>query len=139
MFALLDLIFPFVKGLLGDGLVQSYLKHKQGMAASANEAEKVRIQADVNMAAFELQRRDKQKELQIAELPFSEMRRAKALLMWSVALYWFGRFMIEVLGLGDYNVVIHPLSDDMDVVSKMILAYLFLDGTIKRVIGTPHA
>ena len=135
MFALLGLIFPFVKGLLGDGIVQSYLNHKKDLAATANAAEKVRIQADVNMAAFELTRRQAQKELQIAELPYSEMRRAKALLMWAVALYWFGRFMIEVIGLGDYGVIIHPLSADMDVVSKMILAYLFLDGTIKRVVG----
>jgi hypothetical protein len=85
------------------------------------------------MAAYELERRKAQRDLQIAELPYSEMRRAKALLMWSIALYWFARFMIEVLGLGDYNIAIHPLSADMDAVSKMILAYLFLDGTIKRV------
>jgi hypothetical protein len=133
MFALLGIVFPFLKSFLGEGIVQSYLNHKKDLAQTANEAEKVKIQADVNMAAYELERRKAQRDIQIAELPYSEMRRAKALLMWSIALYWFARFMIEVLGLGDYNIAIHPLSADMDAVSKMILAYLFLDGTIKRV------
>lgn len=135
MFSLLGIVFPFLKSFLGEGIIQSYLKSKNDALALATDERKAALQADVTMASYELERRKAQRDLQIAELPYSEMRRAKALLMWAVALYWFGRFMIEVLGLGDYNVVIHPLSVDMDVVSKMILAYMFLDGTIKRVTG----
>lgn len=135
MFALLGIIFPFLKSFLGEGVIQSYLKSKNDALALATDEHKAAIQADVNIASYELQRRQAQRDLQIAELPYAEMRRPKALLMWAVALYWFGRFMIEALGLGDYGVVIHPLSVDMDVVSKMILAYMFLDGTIKRVVG----
>ncbi len=135
MFALLGLVFPFLKSFLGEGVIQSYLKAKNEQLASANELEKSKLQADVNMASYELERRQAQRDLQIAELPYQSMRWPKSLLMFSVAIYWFGRFMIEVLGLGDFGVVIHPLSPDMDVVSKMILAYLFLDGTIKRVVG----
>lgn len=135
MFALLGIIFPFLKSFLGEGVIQSYLKSKNDALALATDEHKAAIQADVNMAFYELQRRQAQRDLQIAELPYAEMRRPKALLMWAVALYWFGRFMIEALGLGDFGVTIHPLSVDMDIVSKMILAYMFLDGTIKRVVG----
>jgi hypothetical protein len=135
MIALISLIFPFIKGFLGDEIVEKVLKHREAVAASANEASKIQAETDVKFAGYELERRQAQRDLQIAELPYTEMRGAKALLMWAVALYWFGRFMIEVLGLGDYGVTIHPLTTDMDVVSKMILAYLFLDGTIKRVTG----
>lgn len=135
MFALLGIIFPFLKSFLGEGVIQSYLKSKNDALALATDEHKAAIQADVNIASYELQRRQAQRDLQIAELPYAEMRRPKALLMWAVALYWFGRFMIEALGLGDFGVTIHPLSVDMDVVSKMILAYMFLDGTIKRVVG----
>ena len=135
MFALLGIIFPFLKSFLGEGVIQSYLKSKNDALALATDEHKAAIQADVNIASYELQRRQAQRDLQIAELPYAEMRRPKALLMWAVALYWFGRFMIEALGLGDFGVTIHPLSVDMDIVSKMILAYMFLDGTIKRVVG----
>ncbi len=134
MLALVGLLFPFLKSFLGEGVIQSYLKAQNEKLASANELEKAKITADVNMAAYELQRRQAQRDLQIAELPYAEMRRPKALLMWAVALYWFGRFMIEALGLGDYHIVIYALSPDMDIVSKIILGYMFLDGTIKRVL-----
>lgn len=132
---MLALLFPFIKSLLGDGIIQSFLNHKKDLAASANGAEKVRLDAEVSMAAYELKRREAQKELQIAELPYSEMRRAKALLMWSVAIYWFARFMVETLGLGDYGVVINELSPTMQAVSLTVLGYMFIDGTIKRVTG----
>lgn len=135
MLSLIGLFFPFIKGLLGENIIQSYLKAKNDALVLASDERKAGIQADVTMASFELQRRAAQRDLQIAELPYAEMRRPKALLMWAVALYWFGRFIIEVLGLGDFGVVIHPLTADMDIVSKMILAYMFLDGTIKRVTG----
>jgi hypothetical protein len=135
MLAIIGLVFPFLKSFLGEGVIQSYLKAQNEKLASANELERVKITADVNMAAFELKRREAQRDLQLAELPYAEMRRPKALLMWAVALYWFGRFIIEALGLGDFHIVIHPLSPDMDLVSKMILGYMFLDGAIKRVVA----
>ena len=135
MFALIGLLFPFIKSFLGENIIQSYLKAKNDALVLASDERKAGLQADVTMASYELQRRAAQRDLQIAELPYAEMRWPKSLLMFSVAIYWFGRFMIEALGLGDFGVVIHPLSADMDVVSKLILAYLFLDGTIKRVVG----
>lgn len=49
MFALLGLVFPFIKGFLGDGLVEKYLNHKKDLAASANEREKMNLDADVRV------------------------------------------------------------------------------------------
>ena len=130
---LLDLVFPFLKSFLGEGIIKSYLDAKTTQMTSAAEVDKVWIGAQVSAAEFELKRRQAQRDLQIAELPYAEMRRPKAMIMFAVSIYWFGRFMIEALGLGDYHVVIHDLSPTMDTVSKLVLAYMFLDGSIQRI------
>ena len=133
MFALLGLVFPLVKGLLGDGLVEKFLNHKKELAASANEREKMNIDADIKVLEFELERRKAIKELQIKEYEHPFMWWPKFLLMLFVCLYWAGRFMVKFTGLNDFNVAIAELSDTEAVVSGMVLAYMFLGDKIERV------
>lgn len=134
MFALLGLIFPLVKGLLGDGLVEKFLNHKKDLAASANEREKMNIEADVKVLEFELERRKAIKELQIREYEHPFMWWPKFLLMLFVCLYWAGRFMVKFTGLNDFNVAIAELSDTEAVVSGMVLTYMFLGDKIERMV-----
>lgn len=133
MLGLIGILFPFLRSFLGEGVINSYIHAQTERMNSASEVDKVWIKAQVDAASFELKRRQAQRDLQIAEMPYASMRWPKSMIMWAVALYWFGRFMIEALGLGDYGVVIHELSPTMDVVSKTVLAYMFLDGSIQRI------
>jgi hypothetical protein len=48
MLAILGLIFPVIKSFLGENLIEKMLAHKQALAASANERERVNIDADVS-------------------------------------------------------------------------------------------
>lgn len=132
MFALLGLVFPLVKGLLGDGLVEKYLNHKKDQAASANEHEKMNIDADIKVLSFELERRKAIKELQLKEYEHPFMWWPKFLLMLFVCLYWAGRFMVKLTGLNDFNVAIAELSTEEAVVSTMVLTYMFLGDKLTR-------
>jgi len=133
VFALLGLVFPLVKGLLGDGLVEKFLNHKKELAASANEREKMNIEADVKVLEFELERRKTIKELQLKEYEHPFMWWPKFLLMLFVCLYWAARFMVKLTGLNDFNVAIADLSDVEAVVSTMVLTYMFLGDKIERI------
>jgi hypothetical protein len=135
MFALLGLVFPFIKGFLGDGLVEKYLNHKKDLAASANEREKLNIDADVKVLEFELERRKAIRDLQLKEYEHPFLWWPKFILMLFVCLYWAARFMVKLTGLNDFNVAIAELSDVEAVVSSMVLAYMFLGADLKRAIG----
>jgi hypothetical protein len=135
MFVLLGLVFPFLKSFLGEGVIQGYLNHKKDMAASANEAERVRIQADVNMAAFELDRRKAQRDLQLKEMEHGYLWWPKFLIMMSVALYVLARFTVKTWGLNDYHIAVADLDTWEAGIASAVMAYLFLGGEIKRMIG----
>lgn len=132
---MLALLFPFIKSLLGDGLVQSYLNHKKEVMASANEAEKVRIQADVNYAQFELDRRKAQRDLQLKEMEHGYLWWPKFLIMMAVAVYVFARFAVKTWGLGDYGIAVADLDTWEAGVASAVTAYLFLGSEIKRMIS----
>ena len=134
MLLLLTTIFPFVLKLLGDNTVGKILDAHNAALASANESEKNRLQANVNLAQFELQRRQAQRDLQISEMKYASMRWPKSMIMYAVAIYWFLRFMVEAFGLGDYGVVIHELSITMNTVSLTVLGYMFLDEPAQKVL-----
>lgn len=134
MFALLGLVFPFIKGFLGDGLVEKYLNHKKDLAASANERERMNIEADVKVLEFELERRKAIKELQLKEYEHPLMWWPKFIIMMSVAFYWFVIFMHSTLGLGDFNIVIPDLTPAQEVVSSLVLGYMFLGDKIERMV-----
>jgi len=131
--AILGLVFPLVKGLLGDGLVEKLLNHKKDLAASANEKERMNLDADIKVLGYELERRKAIKELQIKEYEHPFMWWPKFLLMLFVCLYWAARFMVKVTGLNDFNVAIADLSDTEAVVSGMVLTYMFLGDKIERI------
>ena len=57
MLALLGLVFPLIKSFLGENLIEKMLAHRQALAASANERERVAIDADVKVLGYELERR----------------------------------------------------------------------------------
>ena len=133
MLAILGLVFPLVKGLLGDGLVEKMLNHKKDLAASANEKERMNLDADIKVLGYELERRKAIKELQIKEYEHPLMWWPKFMLMLFVCLYRAARFMVKVTGLNDFNVAIADLSDTEAVVSGMVLTYMFLGDKIERV------
>jgi hypothetical protein len=132
---LLGLIFPFVKSFLGEGLIQKYLDHKKDVMASANEAQKNVLNADVRLAEFELQRRQAQRDLQIKEMEHPWLWWPKFLIMLSVALYVLARFTVKTWGLADYHIAISDLDTWEAGVASIVMAYMFLGGEIKRMIG----
>ena len=132
MFALLGLVFPLIKGLLGDGLVEKFLNHKKDLAASANERDRINIEADVKVLEFEVKRRETIKELQLREYEHPFLWWPKFLIMMAVAFYWFATFMHVTLGLADFGVLIPDLTPPQDAVSVMVLAYMFIGSKLER-------
>jgi hypothetical protein len=134
MFAILGLVFPFLKAFLGDGIIEKMLNHKRELAASANERERMNIEADVKVLSYELERRKTIRDLQVKEYEHWALWWPKFLIMMSVAWYWFCVFMHATLGLADFAIVIPVLTPAQEIVSSMVLGYMFLDGAIKRVV-----
>lgn len=134
MLGLLGIIFPFVKGFLGEGLVQKYLTHKEALAASANEMEKASLDADIRMASFELQRRQAQRDLQLREMEHPFMWWPKMIIMSVVALYVAARFSVRILGLDDFMIEVKPLDPWEEWVAGLVMAYLFLGNKIERLL-----
>ena len=134
MFALLGLVFPLIKGLLGDGLVEKFLNHKRMAAETASAREKMNLDADVRVIEAELARRELIKELQLKEYEHPYLWWPKFLIMMAVAFYWFATFMHVTLGLADFGVLIPDLTPPQDAVSIMVLAYMFLGQKIERMV-----
>ena len=134
MFALLGLVFPLIKGLLGDGLVEKFLNHKRLAAETANAREKMNLDADMRVIEAELTRREMIRELQIKEYEHPYLWWPKFLIMMAVAFYWFATFMHVTLGLADFGVLIPDLTPPQDAVSIMVLAYMFLGQKIERMV-----
>src|SRR5436190_10824301 len=134
MFAILGFIFPFIKSFLGENLVEKMLAHKQALAASANERERVELDADVKVLGYELERRKAIRDLQIREYEHPFLWWPKFLLMLFVCLYWAARFMVNLSGLDDFNVAIAELSQTEAVVSSLVLGYMFLGNKIERMV-----
>ena len=134
MFGLLGLVFPLVKGLLGDGLVEKFLNHKKDLAASANEREKMILDADIKVLEFEVKRRETIKELQLREYEHPYLWWPKFMIMFSVDFYWFAVFMHATFGLSDFGVVIPELTMAQESVSIMVLTYQFIGHKIERMI-----
>ena len=134
MFAILGLIFPVIKSFLGENLIEKMLAHKQGLAASANERERLNLDADVKVLGYELERRRAIRDLQIREYEHPFLWWPKFLLMLFVCLYWAARFMVKLTGLDDFNVAIAELSQTEAVVSSLVLGYMFLGGKIERMV-----
>ena len=134
MFALLGLVFPLIKGLLGDGLVEKFLNHKRMAAETASAREKMNLDADMRVIEAELARREMIKELQLKEYEHPYLWWPKFLIMMAVAFYWFATFMHVTLGLADFGVLIPDLTPPQDAVSIMVLAYMFLGQKIERMV-----
>lgn len=123
---------PVLLRFLGEGALQRYFSHRQAMAATASEAERTRLDADVRLAAFELRRREAMRDLQLRELQLPFLWWPKFILMLLVCLYWAARFLVRTVGLDDFGVAIAELSPAETAVSGMVLAYLFLGDKIER-------
>lgn len=132
---ILGALFPFVKGLLGDGLVEKILEHKRQLAASANELEKVKIDADIKVLDYEMQRRQMIRDLQLKEYEHPLLWWPKALIMLAVALYVFARFTVKTWGLNDYGVAVVDLDAWEAGVASVVMGYLFLGGEVRRIFG----
>jgi hypothetical protein len=132
--ALLGILFPFVKGLLGDGIVEKLLNHKRDLATNATAIEKANIEADVKTLELELQRRAQIKELQIREYEHPLLWWPKALIMMSVALYVFARFTVKTFGLDDYHVAVAELDAWEAGIASAVMAYLFLGSSLSRAV-----
>ena len=138
MIAILGLIFPIIKSFLGENVIEKMLAHKQALAASANERERLNIDADVKVLGYELERRKAIRDLQIREYEHPFLWWPKFLLMLFVCLYWAARFMVKLTGLDDFNVAIAELSQTEAVVSSLVLGYMFLGNKIERIVRGNH-
>ena len=134
MLAILGLIFPIIKSCLGENMIEKMLAHKQALAASANERERVSAEADVKVLGYELERRRAIRDLQIREYEHPFLWWPKFLLMLFVCLYWAARFMVKLTGLDDFNVAIAELSQTEAVVSSLVLGYMFLSDKLERMV-----
>ncbi len=134
MLAILGLVFPLVKSFLGENLIEKLLAHKQALAASASERERVSIEAEVKVLGYELERRKAIRDLQIREYEHPVLWWPKFLLMLFVCLYWAARFMVKLTGLDDFNVAVAELSQTEAVVSSLVLGYMFLGNKIERMV-----
>ena len=134
MLAILGFIFPVIKSFLGENLIEKMLTHKQALAASANERERMELDADVKVLGYELERRRAIRDLQIREYEHPFLWWPKFLLILFVCLYWAARFMVKLTGLDDFNVAIAELSQTEAVVSSLVLGYMFLGGKIERLV-----
>lgn len=134
MFALLGLVFPLIKGFLGDGFVEKFLNHKKDLAASANERERMYLEADIKSLEFEVRRREQIKELQLKEYEHPVLWWPKFMIMFSVDFYWFAVFMHATFGLSDFGIVIPELTAPQEAVSIMVLTYQFIGHKIERMI-----
>lgn len=132
MLALLGLVFPFIKMFLGDNLVEKLLNHKKDLAASANERERMNIEADVKTLEIEIQRRALIRDLQLKEYESPLLRWPKFILLISVGMYWAARFQVKTWGLDDFHIAISELSEPETYVSGLVLAYWFLGTKIER-------
>ena len=137
MFALLGLVFPFIKGFLGDGLVEKYLNHKRAQAETASAERKANIEADIKVLDAEVKRREAIKEMQLREYEHPFLWWPKFLIMMAVAVYWFAVFTHATLGLSDFGIVIPELTSLQEGVSTTVLAYMFLANKIERVFSKP--
>jgi hypothetical protein len=108
--------------------------HRQALAATAHERERVSADADVKVLGYELERRRAIRDLQIREYEHPFLWWPKFLLMLFVCLYWAARFMVKLTGLDDFNVAIAELSQTEAVVSSLVLGYMFLGGKIERMV-----
>ena len=134
MLAILGFIFTVIKSFLGENLIEKMLAHKQALAASANERERVVLDSDVKVLGYELERRKAIRDLQLREYEHPFLWWPKFLLMLFVCLYWAARFMVKLTGLDDFNVAIAELSQTEAVVSSLVLGYMFLGDKIERMV-----
>ena len=132
MIALLGILFLFVQGLLGDGIVEKLLNHKRELATNATALAKANIDADLKPLELELQRRGQIKELQLKEYEHPLLWWPKAMIMMAVALYVFARFMVKTFGLDDYQVAVAELDAWEAGIASAVMAYLFLGSSISR-------
>lgn len=134
MLAILGLVFPIIKSFIGENLIEKMLAHKQALAVSANERERVSAEADVKVLGYELERRRAIRDLQIREYEHPFLWWPKFLLMLFVCLYWAARFLVKLTGLDDFNVAIAELSQTEAVVSSLVLGYMFLGSKLERIV-----
>ncbi len=132
IFKLAGFLFPFLKSFFGEGVIETVLNHKRQVAASANEADRVRIDADVRALEFELDRRKAQRDLQLKEAEHPYLWWPKFLIMMAVAVYVFARFNVKIWGLDDYGIAVADLSDWEAGVASVVLGYLFLGDKLQR-------
>ena len=134
MIALLGVLFPFVKGLLGDGIVEKLLNHKRDLETNATGLAKANIEADVKTLELELQRRVQIKELQIKEYEHPLLWWPKFLVMFSFALYVTARLAVLTFGLDDFGVAVKPLDAWLEYLAGGVFGYMFLGGELKRIV-----
>jgi hypothetical protein len=130
--AILGFVFPLIKSFLGENLIEKMLAHRQQLAASAGERERVALEADVKVLGHELERRRAIRDLQMKEYEHPFLWWPKFLLMLFVCLYWAARFLVKLAGLDDFNVAVAELSQTEAVVSSLVLGYMFLGQKLER-------
>ena len=131
--AIASALFPFIKGFLGENVIEKVMAQKRLQLESANELEKAKLNADIKAGEQELERKKIIRDLQLREYEHPFLWWPKFLIMFSVDFYWFAVFMHATFGLSDFGVVIPELTPLQQGVSTTVLAYMFIGGDIKRI------
>lgn len=120
MFTFLTLVLNVIKSFIAEGLLfRKQTKDREQELSLTLEAERV----------------ESVKTLQLKEMEHPFMWWSKFLIMLSVALYIFARFMVKTFGLGDYQIAVQDLDNWEASVASLVLGYMFLKNEIKKVIG----
>ena len=131
--AIAGVLFPFIKGFLGENVIEKVTAQKRLQLESANELEKAKLNADIKAGEQELERKKIIRDLQLREYEHPFLWWPKFLIMMAVALYWFAKFMHKTFGLADFNVAISDLTTAEEVVSSLVMGYMFVGNKIERV------
>jgi hypothetical protein len=102
------------------------LEHKRELLKSANEAEKTRLNHEIQVLEIEVRALVEQIPLAQDAWRIPAFRFFAVTLVASVTTYWSLRFISASLNLAaDFNIVIAPLSTQEAAVSMGILGFIF--------------
>jgi len=125
---------PFLLKFLGGGVIKTWLDHNKEMAETANVKEKNKYEYNIQLAENALEVKKNQRQAQVDDAKGAPwVGRAKGMLVFAVCLYWTVRIVGRLIGISDFSIVVEELSDPENIVSMMVLGYLFVDDVVKRV------
>ena len=131
---MLGILLPFALKFLGEGVIGKMLSHRREIKKSANERDRIRLDHEIKILDHEVKRRDQQRDIQLKEMEHPYLWWPKFALSMSVCGYWAARFLVKMLGLGDFGVAVSALSTEEAAVSGIVVGALYLPVAWKKAI-----